>query len=484
MTSAERPATSLSSDPRSTDIYAQLGVSEPHPFRADRPVKVKGDLPPINPAGALTSKNSDRITGTIDSAVQIGESVSRRRFQKGSVRLNKTKTVWLGSYAEYILDPHGTEKRIRHQIVLGPVRIGDRVMGKREAQRLLQPYVDAANSSLGTATRERKSATFEEFAAIWERDYLSLSKPSTQAGARSYVKRLTTAFGKKDMRRIGAGDIQRLIASMVGEGLAPKTVRNLWGTVSLIWNAALAQTYVDAMLPKPKLPRKPRRQARFFSLTDVARIIGASQGERRVFYWLLAETGLRAGEIAGLKLADIDGDRLTVSRSVWHGKAQTPKTDNAVRTLALSVQLVSLLWEQIARQKAKGHEYLFTSSTGKPWDLDVYRERKMRPYLKSLGIPAAGYHAFRHFNVSLMDALRVPLKTIQERIGHALTGSFTLDVYGGKPEWARNLEAARQVGTEIERAVMTQEQKSKVANIDNSGSLTAIHENGSGVAIS
>jgi hypothetical protein len=65
----------------------------------------------------------------------------------------------------------------------------------------------------------------------------------------------------------------------------------------------------------------------------------------------------------------------------------------------------------------------------------------------------AGFHAFRHFNVSLLDALRIPLKTIQERMGHALTGSFTLDAYGGKPEWDRNLEAARSAGAEIEKAV-------------------------------
>ena len=286
------------------------------------------------------------------------------------------------------------------------------------------------------------------------------------------------------MRQIDAGDIQRLVAAMVGEGLAPKTLRNLWGAISLIWGAALTQKYVDAMLPKPKLPRRPRKRPRLFTLIDVAGIIAASQGEHRVFYWLAGETGLRAGELAGLKLADIDGDRMTVNRSVWHGKAQTPKTDNAMRSLAISPQLVSLLWEQIARQKAKGHEYLFTSSTGTPWDLDAYRQRKMRPLLKSIGVKPAGFHGFRHFSVSLMDALRVPLKTIQERLGHALTGSFTLDVYGGKPEWTRNLEAARQVGAEIESAVAKAEQGNKAANVVYSGSLTAIRENGSGVAIS
>ena len=85
--------------------------------------------------------------------------------------------------------------------------------------------------------------------------------------------------------------------------------------------------------------------------------------------------------------------------------------------------------------------------------MNVYRRRKMTALLKSLGIPKAGFHAFRHFNVSLLDALRVPLKTIQERAGHALTGVFTLDVYGGSPEWERNLEAGRLAGSEIEKAV-------------------------------
>jgi hypothetical protein len=73
------------------------------------------------------------------------------------------------------------------------------------------------------------------------------------------------------MRQIDAGDIQRFIATSVAEGLEPKTVRNLWGTVSLIWNAALAQKYVDVMLPKPKLPRRAKKRARFYTLSDVAK---------------------------------------------------------------------------------------------------------------------------------------------------------------------------------------------------------------------
>jgi integrase len=426
-----------------------------------------------------------KITPTTGSTARNGDSVQRRRFQHGSVRLNKSKTNWLGEYAEYVLDTHGAEKRKRRQIVLSPVKIEDKTIGKREAQRLLQPYVDRVNVALAMPVRERKSATFEAFAEIWERDYLALSKLSTQSGTRSTLKRLKATFGRKDMRSIDAGDIQRFIAASMAEGLDPKTIRNHWGTVSLIWNAALAQKYVDALLPKPKLPRRPKKKARFFTLKDVARIIVASKDEHRVFYWLAAETGLRGGELAGLKLTDIDGERLTINRSVWHCKEQTPKTNNALRSLALSPQLISLLWEQIARQKKQGHEYLFSASTGNPLDMNVYRSRKMTTLLTSLEIPQAGFHAFRHFNVAMLDALRVPLKTIQERIGHAVTGSFTLDVYGGQPEWGRNLEAARLVGAELERAVNEAEnatQDEAIAGLNDG--LTPIQAKGSGAIIS
>jgi integrase-like protein len=124
--------------------------------------------------------------------------------------------------------------------------VGEKAIGKREAQRLLQPHLDRVNFALSSPISERKSATFEAFAEIWERDYLCLSKPSTQSGARTTLKRLKAAFGRKDMRAIDAGDLQRFIASCMAEGLDPKTIRNYWGTVSLIWNAALAQKYVDA----------------------------------------------------------------------------------------------------------------------------------------------------------------------------------------------------------------------------------------------
>ena len=423
--------------------------------------KAKRSVTPIRVSSIDSSV--DTLPPAIDStkARKGNKTVARRRFQRGSVFLNRTKTQWLGRYSEYVLDAHGVEQRVRRQIVLSPVRKQDGSnVRKNEAKNLLQPYINRANEQSTSPSRERKSATFEAFSNTWESDYLCLSKPSTRNSVKTQLKTLRTEFGQRDMRQIDAGDVQRIIAKMTAQGYEPKTIRNLWGTISLIWQAALAQRYVDAVLPKPKLPKLTKKKPRFFRLADVARIIAF--GRQRSLYWLMAETGLRAGEVAGLRVQDLELDSINVAQSVWSGKEQAPKTQSAVRKIAISPQLSELLWKQVERQKAVGHSFLFSVSTGSPLDMNVERRRRLKPTLKALEISQAGYHAFRHFNVSVLDSLRVPLKTIQERIGHALTGSFTLDVYGHTLDWKANEEAAQKLGDELAKAVANAEENSDI----------------------
>jgi hypothetical protein len=59
---------------------------------------------------------------------------------------------------------------------------------------------------------------FEAFPDIGQRHYMSLSKPPTQATMRGHVKRRKKSFGSREIRQIGAGDLQRLIAAMEAKG--------------------------------------------------------------------------------------------------------------------------------------------------------------------------------------------------------------------------------------------------------------------------
>jgi hypothetical protein len=86
------------------------------------------------------------------------------------------------------------KKRLRKQIVLCPAKLGGKVAGKRDTQRLLLPHLDRVNSSLANPVREHKTITFDSFAGVWECDYLSLMKGSTQSGMRTYLARLKSSI--------------------------------------------------------------------------------------------------------------------------------------------------------------------------------------------------------------------------------------------------------------------------------------------------
>jgi len=375
--------------------------------------------------------------------------------------MNKTKKLWTVTVARYTRDANGVERRKRKPTILGLTAM----MTKREARRAARVYIDQANASAFYPTQEQKFTTFEAFADVWEQDYLSLSKPSTQASMRGHVKRLKEHFGPKEMRRIDAADLQRFVAALVAEGYEPKTIRNYGITSALIWKAALVQGYVDQILPKPKLPRVFRKTPRHLVLAEVGRLLyqARSEEDREVFslLWLAAEAGLRSGELDGLRLEDVSEESVTIRQTIWNGHAGIPKTPNALRTVAVSPKLSAMLAAQARYAKSYGHGYLYAFSA------TYYRDR-LQCLLKKLEIKQAGLHALRHFNASLMDSLRIPLKTRQERLGHASTGSLTLDVYT-HAKWEHNVEAAQLLGDAINQAVK---------DAENSVSLTAVKEEG------
>jgi integrase len=119
--------------------------------------------------------------------------------------------------------------------------------------------------------------------------------------------------------------------------IAPKSVRNIYVTLQIMWKPARAWGYVahDAVC-QIVLPSPRRSERFFFTLEEVQKILAGAEEPYRTFYWLAAETGLRAGELCGLRVDDLDFDRrlLRVEQSSWRGNIQQPKTVNSVRSFA------------------------------------------------------------------------------------------------------------------------------------------------------
>ena len=362
--------------------------------------------------------------GALSSREEL-EKMARRRFQRGSVLLRgKRKQKWVGRWREDVINSQGQLIRINRKEVLGTK---SDFPTKKLAMRELEVRIGPINS---VSYRALRTATFAEFAEIWKNNALTQHKQSTQLAVRSQLKKwLVPYLGTYAMREIRGQAIQMFVQRC---SLAPKSCRNQVLTLRMMWKSAKAWDYVShdpfEGLALPKVVRQARF---FFTLEEIQRIIATASGPLKSFYWLAAETGMRAGELCGLRIEDIDLGQclVNVKQSVWRGKIQTPKTANSIRQFAISPKLASHLRAYLSTWRPNLLNLAFATKNGTPWDQNLIVKRKLHPLLESLGIRRCGLHAFRHTNGSLMDRLNAPMKIRQERLGHAPGSNVTLAIY-------------------------------------------------------
>jgi integrase len=105
-----------------------------------------------------------------------------------------------------------------------------------------------------------------------------------------------------------------------------------------------------------------------------------------VCFWLAAETGARVGELIALRASDVDLENLYVeiSKAIWGGTEDDPKTEAGKRNICISARLGAALKEYLA-DRTEG--YLFQSSAGSPWDASNILVRKVNRLLDDLEIP-------------------------------------------------------------------------------------------------
>jgi integrase len=249
---------------------------------------------------------------------------------------------------------------------------------------------------------------------------LSQHKPSTQSSTRSQLRKwLLPQLGSCALKDL---DGQKLQAFVSGCRCNSKTIRNLVATLRMMWRNARAWAYVahdpfDGLV----LPKRGLVHTFTFSLEEIKRIICSASEPYRTFYCILAETGIRGGEICALRVADLDLEDavIHVRQSVWRGKIQTVKSRKGNRRFPISTELVDHLRVHLRAWRPNVLGLLFATGKGTPWDHSLVRKRKFHPLLKKLGIPQCGFHAFRHGNATLLDHIGAPMAVRQDRLGHA-----------------------------------------------------------------
>lgn len=160
--------------------------------------------------------------------------------------------------------------------------------------------------------KPRPTAPFAESSTKWEKAVAVNFKPSTQMTVKSHIRKyLVPAFGKVMLRDVQPELVQKFLS---GLKVSPKTVRNIQVTLQGMFKSARAWGYVSTdPLAGVVLPRRFHSSAHFFTLDEVQRLVQAASAPYKTFYWLAAETGMRASELCGLRTTDIDYERSQVT---------------------------------------------------------------------------------------------------------------------------------------------------------------------------
>ena len=380
----------------------------------------------------------------------------RRANGEGNIRKRKDGR-WEGRYTVG-RDPETGKSTIKN------------VLGKTQAE-VKEKLKKAIEENVGIDYGKAKTYTVGSWLEVWMENYAKIKlRPSTyktsQGFLKNHIKPQIGSIPLADLTSLGlqrfykhlldGGRVDRIEAKKKPKGLAPKTVRNIHQMIGSAYNLAIEQKLVTRNPAQGcALPKVEHKEMKTLTADQLSAFFREAR-DSGVFalYYIDLTTGLRRGELLGLKWLDIDLEKgdLRVQRQIGRidGKIiEMPlKTKNAYRTLPLSADAINVLMQQ--RRKTGNSEWVFLSPTGGPMSPDSVLHMLHR-ILKRAGLPKVRFHDLRHTFATLALQNGVDIKTVSGMLGHFSAG-FTLDTYAHVTTSAKR-EAAKTMGNILSRAV-------------------------------
>jgi integrase len=316
-------------------------------------------------------------------------------------------------------------------------KIGGMELSPRQARKLAQPLLDEANHQADIPFKaSRNTLTLATFIEQWRLSGTLDFKPSTKRALESSIRaHLIPMLGEIPITLITPKNVQDLIGSMLhrSRGTRENVVDDLFRILD------------EARRLYPGVPALKKRDLKFglkkpgegkpfvFSPAQVKKILEFFAGRKiwDCFFTILALTGLRASEILGLRVEDVDFDnnQIHVRQAAWHGQIQTLKTDESENC----VPMTPLMREKLLKHlDGHTHQLLFVNSRNRPYSRNKVVSLILHPALDQLGISRkgrrVGLHSFRHCLSSLL-LQSTGVAVAQRQLRHA-DAATTLGHYG------------------------------------------------------
>ncbi len=234
-----------------------------------------------------------------------------------------------------------------------------------------------------------------------------------------------------------------------GDGyLSSSTVRTYHRLISSILSKAVKWGYIaHNQAINAELPKMPQHEAQYLEEEDAKRLLDLLQHEPVKYQAMITfdlMSGLRRGEMLGLRWGDIDFEAETIQVKQTSAYVSgmgvitdTPKNTTSKRPLRLSRSVFVLLrnyreWQDEQKELC-GNKWrneddrIFTNEDGSPIFPDTVTGW-FSDFIKRSGLPKATIHSLRHTYASLMIANGTPMIVVSKRLGHAQT-STTGNIY-------------------------------------------------------
>jgi len=302
---------------------------------------------------------------------------------------------------------------------------------KVDAQRWLDDVSSAVVT--GTYTDPRTSrVTLADWSATWLAGQVHLKatgRTRVEGIVRNYV---VPRWGSTRLRDVSHAEVQAWVTELMAGGLSASSVQRAHGILSQMLDLAVRDRRLAVNPAKgARLPRKLAKPRRFLTADQVEALAVECEPYGLVVRFL-AYTGLRWGEMAALRVRDVDllRRRMHITRSVTEDNGRlifdTTKTGEE-RTVPLPRFLADQITASVA---GKGlDDLVFEGTRGGVLRNGNFNRRTFTRAAKAIGEPNLTPHGLRHTAASLAIAAGGNVKVVQQMLGHA-TASMTLDLYG------------------------------------------------------
>jgi len=248
-------------------------------------------------------------------------------------------------------------------------------------------------------------------------------------------------LGNIKLCKLDRENIQRFINTLSEHGLSAGTVGNIYRVLYAAMKKARDYNYVYINPCEGiSLPKTQKKEARLLTFQEQKKLEHAAKTDKNGFAVLLAMyTGLRVGEICGLKWSDVDlkNEVIHVSRTIQRIKScsleaatktvlisDSTKSNHSARAIPLPIAITKLFKEH---KKRAFSEYVFNYHGH---HLEPRRlQYRFKALLKKAGLADINFHALRHTFATRCMELCFDVKTLSEILGHA-SAKMTLDRYG------------------------------------------------------